>query len=374
VKTIQGGVIRTMAKAAVFTRPRTQFNIREYPIIPPADDQLLVDMETSGICGTDIHIYEGKIQLGIDEIILGHEAIGTIREMGRPSLTDACGNQLHVGDRVILMVAKPCNTCPRCLEGDYASCLRMGVTYFSNPSTAPHFYGGFGEVIYHPACCAVKVPEDLVLTAVAAFACAGPTVLQALEYAGQISPSSRVLIQGSGPVGLFATMFLARLGAKVIMFGSSSHPFRLELARQYSAEHVFDIRNTTVQEREEAVKDLTKGIGVDLAFEASGNPEAMLEGLNLLRKRGEYVIPGQYSNRGSVPIPPELITTKALRLTGSGQYAVRHVASYLELLKKEDVSHLATSAVTHTFPLSSINNAFETAISGKCVKVLLENA
>lgn len=362
-----------MAKAAVFTKPHTQFGMKEYPIAPPGDDQILVDMETSGICGTDIHIYEGKIQLGIDEIVLGHEAIGTIRDMGKPYVIDACGNQLHVGDRVILMVAKPCNTCPRCLEGDYASCLRMGVTYFSNPSAPPHFHGGFGEVIYHPACCAVKIPKDLVLKAVAAFACAGPTIFQALEYAGKIEPGSRVLVQGSGPVGLFATMLLTRLGAKVIMFGSSSYPLRLELACQYGAEHVFDIRNTTIQERGEAIKDLTNGIGVDVAFEASGNPEAMLEGLNLLRKRGEYVIPGQYSNRGTVPIPPDVITTKALRLIGSGQYAVRHVASYLDLLKQKHLSTLATSAVTHMFPLTSINEAFETVISGRCIKVLLQN-
>jgi threonine dehydrogenase-like Zn-dependent dehydrogenase len=373
MKTIQGGLIRAMAKAAVFTRPRKQFDIREYPIVRPADDQILVDMETSGICGTDVHIYEGKIQLGIDEMILGHEAIGTVREVGTPSLTDACGNRLHVGDRVILMVAKPCNNCPRCLEGDYASCLNIGVTYFANPSTVPHFYGGFAEIIYHPACCAVKVSEDLGLTAAAAFACAGPTVLQALEYAGKIKPGARVLVQGSGPVGLFAAMLLTRLGAKVIMFGSSSHPLRLELACQYGAEQVFDIRNTTIQERGEAIRDFTNGIGIDLAFEASGNPEAMLEGLNLLRKRGEYVIPGQYSNRGTVPIPPDVITTKALRLIGSGQYAVRHVANYLDLLKQENVSDLAASAITHLFPLSSINEAFETVISGRCIKVLLKN-
>lgn len=373
MKTIEGGFVRTMVKAAVFTKPLTEFDIREYPMERPAEKDLLVHMETSGICGTDVHIYEGKIPIGIDEIILGHEAIGTIQEMGSESLNDACGNELSVGDRVILIVAKPCNTCPRCLEGDYASCLQMGVTYFSEPSAPPHFHGGFGEAIYHPACCTVKVLKELDLKAVAAFACAGPTVLQALEYAGKIRPGSRILVQGSGPVGLFATLLLTKLGAKVTMFGSSSYPLRLELAREYGAEHVFDIRNTTAEEREKAVKDITGGLGFELAFEASGNPDAILEGLNLLGKRGEYVIPGQYSNRGSVSIPPEMITTKALRLIGSGQYAVRHVANYLELLKEKEISRLAARAVTHTYPLSAINEAFKTAISGKCVKILLEN-
>ncbi len=360
------------ARAAIFTKPKTPFILRHYPITFPVGDQILVEMETSGLCGTDVHIYEGKLQLNTQELILGHEAIGTIKEMGKVNLKDACGQKLSIGDRVILVVAAPCYTCPRCLHGDFASCLDMDVTYFCPPSNPPHFHGGFGEIIYHPSSCAIKVPSNLNLHSVAAFACAGPTVLQAMEYAGAINAGDYVLVQGSGAVGLFATLFLAIRGAKVIMFGSSSYPLRLELAKQFGAELVFDIKSSTVEERENAVHEFTSGIGVDSAIEASGSPMAVLEGLNLIKKRGEYIIPGQYSSRGQISLSPEIITTKALKLTGSGQYAIRHVAEYLTLLHRNDISKKAPSIVTHIFSLDQINEAFETAISGSCVKILLK--
>lgn len=357
--------------AAVFLGPGKPLALKEYPLLTPRAEHVLVKMERSGICGTDIHISQGAIPINLPEIILGHEAVGVVATLGSENLCDATGTPLSQGDRVILVVAEPCGTCPRCREGDFASCQKMGVTYFQTPKSVPHLHGGFSQYIHHPASCTVKVPQNIPLEAVAAYPCAGPTLLQAIEYAGCLEAGEKVLIQGSGPVGLFATLYAKKRGLDVIFFGSSSNPKRLELASRYGADQVVDIRNTDQAQRAEILKEWTDGAGVDLAIEASGNPAAFAEGLSSLRTRGRYLVPGQYSNRGPTPVPTELITFKALRIFGSGQYAIRHVVQYLKFLAEKGVAELAQEAVTHQMPLVQINEAFTIAERGEGIKILL---
>ena len=359
------------AVAAVFQGPGKPMALKKYPLSTPGPERVLVKMECSGICGTDIHISQGAIPINLPEIILGHEAVGVVSELSAKNLCDATGEPLKEGDRVILVVADPCGTCSYCREGDFASCQKMGVTYFQTPEEPPHLHGGFAQYIYHPARCTVKVPEMVPLQAAAAYPCAGPTVLQAIEYAGGLEAGEKVLIQGSGPVGLFAVLYAKKRGTEVCFFGSSSNPKRLEIASLYGADKVVDIKKTDQAEREEIIRDWTSGSGVDAAIEASGNPKAFAEGLSLLRTRGRYLVPGQYSNRGPTPISTELITFKALRIFGSGQYAIRHVVQYLNFLAEEGVSELAQEAVTHQLSLAEINEAFAIAERGEGIKILL---
>ena len=106
-------------------------------------------------------------------------------------------------------------------------------------------------------------------------------------------------------------------------------------------------------------------------FEASGNPQAVPQGMRMLRNRGVYLIPGQYSNSGSVEIQPQLITFNALRLIGSSQYSLCDVADYLDFLKANTHLHAKISALTTSYTVSEVNKAFEDAKAGKNVKTVL---
>ncbi len=360
------------ACVAVFVGPNRPVEVREYPILPPEPQTARLKLEMSGICGTDLHIVEGRLPVP-PPFIPGHEFIGRIEALGIGAQHDGAGQSLQVGDRVIACVAMPCGQCFNCRRDETASCLNFGVTNFRDPVLAPHFFGGFSEILHHPARCLVKVPEGLDLAAVAAFPCAGPTALRALAYAGGLEKGELVVVQGTGPVGLFAVAYAAQAGCEVIAIGSGSTPARLALAGQLGAEAVLDYRQIPPERRLELVRqkarELGRGDGADVVFEASGAPGAVPEGLNLVRTRGRYLIPGQYSASGGIEIQPQLITFKAIRLIGSGQYTLADIKTYLEFLDgHSEMQKLFAACISHRYSVSAAPQALAEVSAGQTVK------
>lgn len=349
--------------------------VREYPVLAPAAGQALLSLQRSGVCGTDIHIVTGRLGLPAP-LILGHEFVGRIAQLGSGAAVDGLGHSLAVGDTAIACVALPCGACFSCGHGHTASCMNFGVTYVADPAKAPHFFGGFAEYLHSPATSLVKVPVGLQLDAVAATPCAGPTVIRAFEYGGYPEPGELVVVQGTGPVGLFAIAWAAKTGCTVVAIGSSSSPQRLELAKALGASVVLDYRQTPPEERAKTVADLAarlgRGNGADLVVEGSGSPAAIPEGMNLLRTLGRYLIPGQYSMSGGAEIQPQLFAFKALRLIGSGQYTLRDIGTYLDFLARyPDVQTTLARTLTHRFTVADINAAMQTAEAGKSIKTVL---
>ena len=214
--------------------------------------------------------------------------------------------------------------------------MNFGVTNAGDPDDAPHFHGGFAEYLHQPAHTLVRVPEGVDPLAAASFACAGPTVIRAFTYGGGVEKGEIVVVQGLGPVGLFAVAWAASKGCKVVAVGSGKSPERMDKAERLGAETVFDYRTVSAEERQKKVlaiaSEMGRGNGADVVFEASGAPSAIPDGMNLLRTRGRYFIPGQYSSSGKVEISPELITFKALQLIGSGQYTMGDILAYIDFL------------------------------------------
>ena len=115
------------------------------------------------------------------------------------------------------------------------------------------------------------------------------------------------------------------------------------------------------------------GLGVDLCVEASGAPSAVPMGLGILRNRGVYLIPGQYSASGGVEIQPQLITFKALRILGSSQYSVSDVRGYLEFLRENPGLHGTIAKIPKKYPISRINEAIADAKTpGNCKTLLVK--
>lgn len=348
--------------------------VREYPVLDPGPENLLLQCLASGICGTDIHILEGRLPLP-GPFIPGHEFIGAIRACGADAAQDGVGTPLREGDRVVACVAQPCGECFCCRRGETASCLAFGVTNLRDPEEAPHFFGGFAEVLQQGHANCIRIPDELPVDAVAALPCAGPTAIQAFEYAGGLVAGEVVVVQGTGPVGLFAIAWAAAAGCEVVAIGSGRSPQRLELASALGAREVIDYRSMPVDARVEAVQALAgrleRGNGADVVFEATGSPTAVPEGMALCRTRGRYVVPGQYSQSGPVEIQPELITFKALRITGSGQYKLSDIQTYLTFLAEHPAlqPHLA-GLVSHRYTVEDANEAVAAVSRGETVKAV----
>ena len=360
-------------QAAVYVGPRRKLELRRYPLTPPAPGSVLLKLQRSGICGTDVHICAGRLPLPLPRLILGHEFIGRVLQLGGKGLRDGLGRVLRVGDTAIASVALPCGVCFNCRRGETASCLQFGVTYLRDPAEAPHFHGGYGEYLFSPATNLVTIPPGVELDAVAAFACAGPTVIRAFAFAGGVEPGELVVVQGTGPVGLFAIAWAASAGCHVVAIGSGSNSQRQRLARTLGAELVLDYRRASpaqcIDKVQALARRLKRGNGADVVVEASGAPGAIPVGLELLRTLGRYLVPGQYSNSGAVEIQPQLITFKALKIIGSGQYKLADVGAYVCFLRQHPELQAAFArCITHRYGIDQANEAMHAAAQGKSVK------
>lgn len=360
------------AKAAVFVGANQPFEVEEYELTTPAEGMARVELIASGICGTDIHIHGGKIELGAP-LILGHEFVGQVDAI---SQQDSAKYQIEKGDNVIVNVASPCGECILCKSGDAANCLNMGVTYIHCPCDKPHLFGGYGEYNYSPVKNLIKIPSELDPKMTCVFACAGPTALHAFLLAERanchVENANVAVVQGLGPVGIYAVMHLASLGIKhIVSITSGKNLAREELALKLGSTEVLRLDKMGAQEITKYVRDLNGGIGADVIFEASGNPKAFVQGLDMMRNRGVYLVPGQYSNSGKVEIAPQMITFNALHIIGSSQYFVSDVQTYLNFLLANPQLHSLILELAKCYHIDDINNAFDDAKFGKNIKTIL---
>lgn len=361
-------------RAAVYRGVGRPLEIRTYPVTTPARGQALLSLEASGICGTDLHILHGGIGIP-GPLVLGHEFVGRIEALNADDPRDGLGRRIRKGDAAVACVAVPCGKCLSCRRGETASCMSFGVTYVKDPDVAPHFHGGYAEYLYSPLGNLVRVPKGIAVPAAAAFSCAGPTIIRACAYAGGLERGEVVVVQGAGPVGLFAIAWAAAAGCTVVAIGSGASPRRLKLAKSFGAKLILDYRAGSAEDRAAAVRELAgkrkRGDGADVVIEASGATAAVPEGVGLLRTRGRYIIPGQYSTSGAVTIQPELITFRALRLIGSGQYTLRDLDAYLQFLKQHPALQQKFAAtITHRFTVDRANEAVAAVEAGQAGKTV----
>ena len=360
------------AKAAVYVGPNKPFEIREYELTAPKAGYAKMSLIASGVCGTDVHIHNGKLG-GLGPQIIGHEFVGRIEEIADE---DAKKYGLKVGDAVISDIACPCGECLLCKTGDDANCVKMSVTNSGNPDVAPHFHGGYAEYSYAPVSNLIKIPEGVDPTMATVFACPGPTAIHAIALAKQADVDfanvKTAVVQGMGPVGSFAIAYLAAMGIEnVIAVGANNGEERVKLAKDLGATHVFDLVADGEDEVKAKIKEISGGLGADLAFEASGAPQAVPFGMQILRNRGVYLVPGQYSNSGGIEIQPQMITFKALHIIGSSQYSFADVYAYVDFLEKNPNLHKTIRALATCYPVSEVNKAFDDAKARKNIKTVL---
>lgn len=361
-------------KAAVFTGPHKPFEVREFEVTETPLGYGRSRLIASGICGTDLHFCRGTL-FADPMTVIGHEFVGRLEDCDA-DLAAAYG--LRVGDNVIADIAVPCGECLLCKSGDDANCVNMQFANEGSIEVAPYLYGGYAQVNYTPLSNLVKIPEELDPAMVATFACPGPTAIHAFRLAEQAGVTLRkdtvAVVQGLGPVGCFAVLYLKAMGVdKVYAVTARDNAQREALAKALGACEVLSLQREGEAAITQKLQAENGGLGVDLCFEASGAPKAVAQGMDILRNRGVYLIPGQYSNSGGIEIQPQIITFKALHIIGSSQYSMVDVRDYLTFLCAHPECHSTIVSLGRRYEVEQVNEAIEDAMTGDNIKTLLVN-
>jgi len=367
-----------------------QIEAQDFPMPDLEAGAALIKMEMSGICGTDKHTYSGHTAqyVGTDHertipfpIIPGHENVGRLAQIGPAAepLLDFYDQPLQEGDQVVIGPNLVCGRCYYCRHGfEYYYCAHL-EDYGNSLSAgdAPHLFGGWAEYLYAlPGSYLFKVPDDLpseiaVLTEVMA-------VTTGLDKAKQFSAvdsegfrfGDTVVVQGVGPLGLCHVMKARMLGAgDIIVIDRST--FRLNIALELGADYVLNLTETDQQQRLERVRELTNGRGADLVVECAGVPEAVPEGLALLRPGGFYIECGNFSDMGSVSINPHLLCSKNVRIIGVNGEAATAYGPSMQALRRYQRHYPLHKVVTHRYPVEQAEAALQLSMTDDCMKVVI---
>lgn len=346
-------------RAAVLARFHEPLEVREYPAPErPSPGGALVRIEMAGVCGTDVHLWQGQLPIPVP-VILGHETVGRIAALGEGLERDWLGRPLRPGDRVAWASSIVCGACYYCrVKRQPTRCLARkayGISYCADEP--PHLHGGYAEyIVLRPGTAIFRLPDALAADAVVGAGCALWTVIHGVERMG-IAWGDVVVVQGSGPVGLAAVAVAREAGAaRIIVTGGPEH--RLARVREFGAEVAFDIDAVPAPDRKAAVLDATPGgHGADVVIECVGHPAAVPEGMEYCRDGGKMLVLGQYVDAGPAPINPHVITRKQLQLHGSWGFEPRHVLAALEFLERAGSRYPFAAAVTHRFGIDQANEA-----------------
>src|SRR5215469_12388146 len=277
-----------------------RFELADLAAPEPARGEILIQVAACGICGSDVHGYDGSSGRRVPPIVMGHEAAGTIAALG----TGVTG--FSVGDRVTFDSTVYCGECAYCCRGEINLCDRRQVLGVSCGDYRRA--GAFAEFIAVPARIVYRLPDNFVF-AEAAMLEAVSVALHTVSLA-KIEPDSTGLVVGAGMIGLLVQQALQLAGCSRV-FVSDIDTNRLELSRSIGATKVF----LSGPQFEDKLIHLTDGKGVDIAVEAVGNNSAVQSAINSVRKGGSVVLVGNIA--AEVTIPLQKVVTRQITIHGS---------------------------------------------------------
>jgi alcohol dehydrogenase len=343
-------------KALVYHGPgeRAWEIVPDPKILEPTD--AIVRIDASTICGTDLHILKGDVPEVTPGTILGHEAVGTIVEVGAAVTT------VVPGDRVLVSCITSCGRCQFCKDGRYGLCTGGGGWIFGH--TIDGLQAEFARVPFADTS-VYKVPEGLTDEDVLFLADILPTAFEVGVMNGGIQPGDTVAVVGAGPIGL-ATIMTAKLFTPGHIVAIDLADSRLEKALEFGAD------STINNSREDAVArimEMTEGMGVDVAVEAVGVPQTFELCTALVRPGGHVANVGVHGH--SVTLHLETLWIKGVTIT-TGLVDTKTTPQLLRLIpeRRLDPSLFAT----HRFSLSETELAYDTfaaAAETHALKVVL---
>ncbi|HVH17005.1 MAG TPA: alcohol dehydrogenase catalytic domain-containing protein [Myxococcota bacterium] len=337
-------------KAAVLPGPRKLLEIQEVPDPTPSSAELIVKVQSCGICGSDLHVSD--VPFGMPPgMVMGHEFSGVVAEVGKEAAA-----RFEVGDRVCALPMIGCGHCAACLTGDGTQCATIQTTGLGQ---IPGAYAEYVRVGMHET---LRLP-DSVDHRQGAMVEPLAVGLHAVEKAG-LQPGARVLVVGGGPIGLTVALWSRFFGARAVVMSEKAHG-RRELAAKFGATDALD------PTREEVGPEFAKRAGgpPDVVFECVGVPGLIQECMNLAPNRGRVVVVGVCV--GPDTFVPAVGVIKELDLRFVVAYHRRDWELTLSLLDQRRISSHAM--VTDVVDLAGFPAAFQAlkTPSTQC-KVILE--
>jgi len=360
--------------AAVMPAPREPVELREFDEPDIAPGGMLLRTIYSEVCGTDVHLWHGRLAGVPYPIIPGHVSIGLVDKMRGP-IAAADGRPIREGDRVVFYdVHRTCGRCYACtVSGTPTKCVARKV-YGITDSAHDGLFGGWSEAIYlEPGVVSAVLPDTVASEDYIGGGCGLITAVHAIDRAA-LRLADSVLVQGTGAVGL-CIIALARMSGASTIVAIGAPGDRLELATRMGATAVLNLDGTTVEERHERVLGLTDRRGLDVGIEASGSPRAVEEGLTLVRDGGRYVIAGHYTDAGASSVNAhEQINRKHLEIRGCWGSEAGHFLRALAVLDMQARAIPFRDIGARVYGLSGLNDALADAAAMRLPKALVAPA
>lgn len=358
--------------AAVMAGPRRPIEIRAFdrPDLPPG--AALLRTVRSEVCGTDVHLWHGRLTGVPYPIIPGHVTAGTL-DMIRGPLRGIDGSDLREGDRVAFFdVHRTCGRCRACtIHRTPTRCAQRRV-YGITDSADEGLFGGWSQAVYlEPGVGMARLPDRVTFDDYIGGGCGLVTAVHIIERAA-LRPGDSVLVQGTGAVGLSA-IALARLSGASTIAAIGAPAARLALARTMGADHALDLSLSTPRERLATARALTHGEGFDVVVEAAGSAQAFEEGLTLARDGGRYVVAGHYTDAGSSTVNVHhQINRKHLDIRGCWGSEPGHFLRALTFLDRHAATVPWSTIGERTYPLSRLDEALADAEAMRITKALVD--
>jgi 2-desacetyl-2-hydroxyethyl bacteriochlorophyllide A dehydrogenase len=341
-------------RAVTFQAPgEVRVDERPEPVLA-TPDEAVVAIAASGICGSDLHIYHGRVKME-PGFTIGHEFVGTVTAAGDDV------SRVKVGDRVLGCFHSACGTCFYCMRGWYHKCDHMRV--FGHGELLGSLPGTQAEQAVVPmANMTLRPVPDSVSDDVALFA--GDvmgTGYHAVDQSG-VRAGDSLAVLGLGPVGLCAVQVALAAGAGPVL-AIDTVPARLEMARSFGATPV----HLTEENPRDVARRVTDGRGVDASIDAVGHPDALDLAIRLTRKAGTVAAVGVYAEPAQVHMG--LVWIKALTLRSGHANVIGHVDRVLGMLAAGALD--PTPLVTHHLTLDDAPEAYGIYDRHEALKIVL---
>jgi succinate semialdehyde reductase (NADPH) len=355
-------------KAAVVRAVNGPFVVEDLKDPHPKADEVLVEVAACGVCHTDLHIHDGSVPFPMP-CVLGHEISGTVLELG------AGVADLKVGQRVAGAFIMPCGRCAMCLSGREELCepffahnrlngtLYDGETRLFDASGAPvwmYSMGGLAEMAVIPSRALAPIADGLDTVDAAIFGCALMTSFGALTHVAQMVEGETVAVLGAGGIGGSIIQVARALGAGQIIAADVADE-KLSLARALGADETV---NVGTRDAVQAVRELTGGLGVDVAFEAIGRPQTFRQATEMVKDGGRCVMVGIAPVGVLAEVEITRLVRRKLQILGSFGGRPRHDLTALMALAVQGRLNI-DKIIGHRFRLSEADDAYRRLAGGE---------
>jgi alcohol dehydrogenase len=327
-------------KALVYHGPgrHSWEDVPEPELRDPTDAIVRVDATT--ICGTDLHILKGDVPAVEPGRILGHEAVGTVEQVGSAVRT------VNPGDRVLVSCISPCGRCRYCRIGSYSQCLGGGgwiLGHRVDGTQAQRVRAPFAETSLYPLPDAVTDEAALMLADIV------PTAYEVGVLNGKVGPGDTVVVVGAGPIGL-AAMKTARLFSPSHVVAIDKAKTRLDAALELGADVAIPVTDDPLA----AVRELTQGLGADVVIEAVGVPETFELCTELVRPGGHVANIGVHGKPATLHL--ESLWIKNVTIT-TGLVDTSSTPTLLTMVAAGQLR--TTDLITHRFGIDEMLEAYD---------------